>query len=387
MDTIESPRQAGRGDVKDFVHTGPGTLAGRFLRQFWLPVYVGENLPKGRAVPLAVLGEDFTLYRGESGTPHIVGPRCSHRKTRLHTGWVQGDNVACHYHGWTYNALGECVSRPAEIPSSRAPKADIAAYAIREHLGLIYAYFGEGEPVEFPALQFDGEGFVDNSVDEFPINYFQCVENTADEVHASFAHNGGGIHQEMSAIPQMSVEETEYGMLRTGQRQGAPVRLSIHVFPSTVRVIVPGLNGLPRETGWRDSYLSVVPKDDQTCYFFRTQQVRVTGAGVDEFIAAREVYRKRIALEPAAADVAREILEGRKTLADAKNHPRLAVVEDLVAQGGQGRIADRNDEMLGRSDLALVMLRRLYSREMAAIAEGRPTKQWRYRGDPPAAGF
>ena len=34
-----------------FVRTGPGTLAGRYLRRFWHPVYVGADLPAGRAVP------------------------------------------------------------------------------------------------------------------------------------------------------------------------------------------------------------------------------------------------------------------------------------------------------------------------------------------------
>ena len=36
-------------DWKDFEHTGPGTLAGRYLRRFWQPVYLAEDLPPGRA--------------------------------------------------------------------------------------------------------------------------------------------------------------------------------------------------------------------------------------------------------------------------------------------------------------------------------------------------
>jgi len=28
----------------DFVHTGPGTLAGRYLRRYWQPIYVAEKV-------------------------------------------------------------------------------------------------------------------------------------------------------------------------------------------------------------------------------------------------------------------------------------------------------------------------------------------------------
>jgi hypothetical protein len=27
----------------DFAHIGPGTLAGRFLRHFWQPLYIGSD--------------------------------------------------------------------------------------------------------------------------------------------------------------------------------------------------------------------------------------------------------------------------------------------------------------------------------------------------------
>ena len=54
-------------DEINFVHTGPGTIAGRYLRRFWQPVYVAERLNAGQAMPIRIMGEDFTLYRGESG--------------------------------------------------------------------------------------------------------------------------------------------------------------------------------------------------------------------------------------------------------------------------------------------------------------------------------
>ena len=37
-------------DYTDFAHTGPGTLAGRFMRRFWQPVYLAAKLPPGREI-------------------------------------------------------------------------------------------------------------------------------------------------------------------------------------------------------------------------------------------------------------------------------------------------------------------------------------------------
>ena len=77
----------------DLVRTGPGTIAGRFMRRFWQPVFRSEDLPKGRAFPVRILSEDFTLYRGETGVAHAVGHRCSHRGTQMNTGFIEGDCI------------------------------------------------------------------------------------------------------------------------------------------------------------------------------------------------------------------------------------------------------------------------------------------------------
>src|ERR1700753_587391 len=99
---------------EDFVRTGPGTAMGRSLRRFWQPVYLGRNLRAGRAVPLRIMNEDYTLYRGESGVAQVLAPRCAHRCTQMSTGWVEGDALRCFYHGWKYDPSGQCIEAPAE---------------------------------------------------------------------------------------------------------------------------------------------------------------------------------------------------------------------------------------------------------------------------------
>ena len=122
------------GESSDFARTGPGALAGRFMRSFWQPVSRARDLAPGRTKPLRVMSEDFTLYSGESGAAHLVAFRCAHRGTQLSTGWVEGDELRCFYHGWKYGPDGQCTEQPAE-PEPFCQRILIKSYAVQEYSG------------------------------------------------------------------------------------------------------------------------------------------------------------------------------------------------------------------------------------------------------------
>ena len=42
-------------EFSEVVHTGPGTLAGRYLRMFWQPVCCAYELASGRTLPVRIL--------------------------------------------------------------------------------------------------------------------------------------------------------------------------------------------------------------------------------------------------------------------------------------------------------------------------------------------
>jgi phenylpropionate dioxygenase-like ring-hydroxylating dioxygenase large terminal subunit len=107
---------------KLLTETGPDTPMGKLLRKFWHPIALGEEVAKGKARAVRVLGEDLTLYRGDSGEPHLIGGRCAHRCTVLHTGVVQGEQIRCMYHGWRYDGTGLCTEIPAEKQPRRRPR-------------------------------------------------------------------------------------------------------------------------------------------------------------------------------------------------------------------------------------------------------------------------
>src|SRR3954453_5550309 len=193
----DPPQRSAMDDYTDHVHVGPGTLTGRYLRRFWQPVYEAAALPRGHAKPLRIVGEDFTLYRGEDGTPHVVAHRCAHRGTQLSTGWVEGDCIRCFYPGWKYDGAGQCVEQPAE-DASFAARVRIASYPTREYLGFIFAYLGDAERDDTGAFRappfprypmFEGAGVLEASnLYTRACSFFQNLENGIDEVHIPFVH-------------------------------------------------------------------------------------------------------------------------------------------------------------------------------------------------------
>ncbi len=142
-------RVAQRGDrLNRLTLTSRGTEMGTLLRQFWHPIAVARELAPGAAKAVRVLGEDLTLYRGASGAPYLVGGTCAHRRTLLHTGWIEGEDVRCVYHGWKYDGTGQCTLRPAENDAG-LPPVRIAGYSTREYAGNIFAFLG---PAPAPAF-------------------------------------------------------------------------------------------------------------------------------------------------------------------------------------------------------------------------------------------
>ena len=56
--------------------------------------------------------------------------------------------------------------------------------------------------------------------------------------------------------------------------------------------------------------------------------------------------------------------------------PEVLSAQDYVAIKGQGAIVDRTREHLSVSDAGIVLLRRVFERELEHIRLGRPIKQW-----------
>jgi hypothetical protein len=140
-------------------------------------------------------------------------------------------------------------------------------------------------------------------------------------------------------------------------------------------VIVPPLAGMDGVGGWTEIYFSFTPVDDENHLWLITSHVSVTGKEADAYRAKRAEYDRAVAAAPPVMDVVHDIWSGNVRFADVV-HPDLAIVQDIAVQAGQGRIEDREAERLGRSDAGIILWRKILTRELRAIAEGRPSKRW-----------
>jgi 5,5'-dehydrodivanillate O-demethylase len=369
--------QTARAPEIDLATTRPGTPGGTFMRQFWIALDNSANLAPGSAKPIRIMSENYTLYRGMSGRAQVVDQRCPHRGAMMHLGWVEDDDIRCVYHGWKFDCSGQCIEQPAEA-AGFSRKVRIPVYPTHEHQGLIFAYFGEGEPPPFPPYpEPAGEGIVDPwPAYQVPCNYLQCFENTMDEVHVAFVHAPGGSHARLSQdLPVISAEEKDWGMLRFGARANGKVRHTLHYAPNIVRVIVPPLAGMDGVGGWPVITFSLTPVDDDNCAWIVTSKAPVTGKDAEIFLEKRAEMERKRAAAPPVMQVVEDLWSGKLRYADVR-HPDLAVVQDIAVQAGQGRIEDRAREYLGRSDAGIILWRRILARELSLIAEGKPHKRW-----------
>lgn len=362
----------------NFEHTGPGTLAGRYLRMFWQPIFVASELLPGRPQPVRIMSESYTLYRGESGTPYLVAPVCPHRQTQLSVGWVEGENIRCFYHGWMFNGAGKCVEQPAE-PEPFCQKVPIRAYPTREMFGLIFAYFGEGDPPAVPSFpQFDqAEGALWSEKITRHCNFFQNLENCLDTVHVGFVHRTqpGAIDGRFDS-PLCFAEEGDWGVVfETKTRKSGSYRKTLFGMPNTFNAILLSHEG-DSQALWQEALQWYVPIDDENHVAFMVRRFLVANDEAQALIARiRATVSDRTDNH---VEVARAILAGKIRLEDIDpTSTDIFRLQDDVAQMGQGTITRRSLDRLGRSDAGVIMIRKLWTRELKALAMRKPLKQWR----------
>ena len=362
---------------QDLVSTKPGTLAGTYMRRFWQPIHRSEDLRPGQAKPIQIMSERFTLYRGESGAPHLVDFRCPHRGAQLSAGWVEGDSIRCMYHGWCFDSAGRCIEQPAE-EKPFANKIRILSHPTQEYLGLIFAYFGDGGPTVMPRYRhFEREGYLEVlPIQIWPCNFFQRMDNNGDTAHVSFVHRGAyhGIGAR-NGIPNFVKVESDWGTTSYARFPGGWTNVFQFVMPNTYVLRNPSPDpDLP----WDDRIQWDVPLDDEHALQFRVRLVPVTGEAAREYKEHRSAQAAKDQMS--IAELGEAVLSGTIRFQDMEKSmcDKIALVhaQDYVAQAGQGPIVDRSKEHLGRSDAGVILSRKIWQRELLAFKERRRLKKW-----------
>ena len=216
------------------------------------------------------------------------------------------------------------------------------------------------------------------STEVWPCNFFQRIDNNGDTYHVPFVHRGAYSASSVnnrSGLPEISKQEspwgtTGYASFTQGWR---------NVFQFFMPNVYAFRNPSPEpECGSEDRMQWDVPLDDEHSLEFRLRRLPLIGNAARDYCARRAAS----ATEPkiSVAQTGDAVLSGKLSFQELdtffKDKISLVHTQDYVAQVGQGSLATRAHEHLGRSDMGVILFRKIWERELRALAEGRPLKKW-----------
>ncbi len=188
------------------------------IKNNWYVAGESEELSdKPRRVKM--LGQNFVLFRDLAGQAACLSDVCVHRGGSLgHLSKVIDGCVECPYHGWRYDASGQCVLIPAQGPGLPiSKKARVDSYPTLERYGFIWVFLGdlpesERPPIpDYPEYDDAKQWRVIRGRFFWRANYARVVENGIDPAHAAFIHANVFGNAEDPRIPPVEVSESEFG--------------------------------------------------------------------------------------------------------------------------------------------------------------------------------
>lgn len=254
------------------------------LRDQWYAICVSSDIDD-KPVGLTRLGERLVIWRDSAGAVQALEDRCPHRGASLALGSVQGDCIACGYHGVQVSGDGMVASVPAFKRAGLEGRALVRTYPIIEHNQTIYAWFGYDcdappGPLDLPGELSDPEwdGFQCSAT--WQCHYLYAFDNLVDPMHGSYLHAqshtlSGGARQDRMVLKDI---DGGFTIARASGQRGKNFDSGDFLFSGIdwIRIDVPypqsaGPGGPFRIIGY------VTPIDEGACVVFFYRLRRVNG--------------------------------------------------------------------------------------------------------------
>jgi phenylpropionate dioxygenase-like ring-hydroxylating dioxygenase large terminal subunit len=383
-------------DNERLTRVGPGTEMGALLRRFWMPALLEQEIaePDGPPVRLRLLGEDLVAFRDTKGRIGILEAFCAHRRASLYFGRNEDCGLRCIYHGWKFDVAGNCVDIPSEPDGGDAlkPMAKRVAYPTCVRGGVVWIYMGPSsfaaEPPGFEWSTLPPAQRLATKRIQF-CNWAQVVDGGIDSAHVSFLHASPERRLRNAYLlddrrPVFEVKEVPYGLLVGARRQADAETFYWRITP----FLLPFFQMIPPTIPERDSSQSQysghawVPIDDHHTWTWTfsanphrayTEDERALHGGPDGIwgpIDENFVPRRNRAND---YQLSREA-QRAGLFSGIEGIPN----QDAAVQESMGPIVDRSREVLGHSDRAVVLFRRMILRLAAELAAGREPEAARH---------
>ncbi|MDB5958374.1 Rieske 2Fe-2S domain-containing protein [Ramlibacter sp.] len=395
-----------RPDNETLTRTGTGTPMGTLFRSYWIPVLLSEQVAErdGAPVRVKVLGEELIAFRDSAGRVALMEPRCPHRGANLFFGRNEEGGIRCAFHGWKFDARGECVDMPT-IPPETMPrlceKARIRACPTREWGGLVWAWMGDAQRVpELPQMEFALVPATHRHVSKKyqECNWAQAAEGGVDTAHFSFLHQPvassdaelaekaaratrgysaksmGEDHVRWmrdDTRPRYEVRKHDSGLVLGASRRAGAGSLYWRI----AQYLLPSHAYTPSATEGQTYHGQTwIPIDDESCwvYLYSWNPTRpLTQEEIRSYRTGGAVYPEMDSNWMPIRNRGNDYLIDRR-LQKTENFSGIVGVseQDAAIQDSQGRIADRTRELLGPTDIGVVQFRRVMLEAARAATAG-----------------
>lgn len=338
---------------------GRGTPMGEYQRRFWHPVAAAIEFERWPVKKVRLLGEDLALFRADDGTLGLLPDRCPHRGASLACGMTDGSGLRCAYHGWFFDAAGDCLETPAEPAGSRLKdRIKLTGYPVREMGGLVWAYLGPQPAPLLPRYEhLVAEGWNRSTgISSMPCNWLQVAENTLDPLHVEQLHmNYTNWVRAQTGEPPVKVrhhlkvdyELFEYGILKKRLWEGDPE--DSDEWQVGHPLIFPGILLFPYNANYVQ-YQFRVPVDDENtiAYWYHAKR-----PGPGEALATTVPLWDNPWKAPDGTFLAGNIN-----------------AQDMMVWITQGAITDHRLEHLGESDRGVALYRKTLLEQVERVERG-----------------
>ena len=366
---------------------------GQLMRRHWTPVCLIEEVAEADGTPVKarVFGEGLVVFRDSDGRVGVMDEYCPHRRASLVYGRNEEGGLRCLYHGWKMDVEGnvlEMVSEPAA--SGMAEKVKHKAYPVQEWGGMVWAYMGPQDAVpEFvpPRWAPTAEARVSIAKAILPCNWAQILEGAIDSAHSSSLHSSDMVPARVDGAkatanawlrpstdkaPRLQVQRGEYGFRYAAIRRPIKDAVTNDYVRSTV-FVAPTTALIPPNNLYNVANINVPCDDTSTAFYF-------IAWGHPSQTPETETWRKflrqtvGVDLDPYYRPLRNQdnrFWQDRHAM-KAGNFTGISGFpnQDIAMWVTMGAIADRTNDRLGASDLAIVEFRKQMLEAVRAFQSG-----------------
>lgn len=212
----------------------------------WIPIGSRSALIDILPIKIEMMGRDFVVWKKtKEEVWSVMEDVCPHRLAPLSRGRIneETDCIACGYHGWEFNEVGDITKIPQleerkDLSKINTMGGSCATFTTHLTGDLIWAFFptemhGESFPITllpeqlyYPNLEMDMLRNATYYTHEFPASFHMVMENGLDPAHFCFAHNGVISRREdaapMSDMKVVTSNFTHLDVYTTYKRYGEP---------------------------------------------------------------------------------------------------------------------------------------------------------------------